>query len=229
MRTSAVAFVVLGLCASAGTAAAQGQGWAVTPFAAYTAPSGNLVEGPFLILDPGPGFVVGITGELGLTKQIALSASASSTVGLTSMSGVEFPQDPTSNFDIANAWTQFGATAIIRPLGRLPNGAPKVFWVEGGASLTRFSLADVQNRTGQAAPSWTSNSMTAMFGGGFTLRLTPRMTAVVFGRYTLALSEYESDGLTDWNSPCTPGDATCIDAGQKVNLLQVGVGFRTGR
>ncbi len=234
MKRLAIGFVVAGLLAgTSGTAVAQSQGWAMTPFAAYVQPSGNLVEGPFLDTDPSGGFVVGIIGELGLTKQLAVSAFASSTVGLSSTLTATY-KDPSnaannSEFDFANAWTQLGGTAIIRPLGRLPNGAPKIFWLEAGAAITRFSLADVQDRSGGTSLSWTGNFPSVVFGGGFTLRLTPRMTAVLFGRYSLALSEYSSDGLDDWNSPCSPGDATCIDAGQKVNLLQVGVGFRSGR
>lgn len=230
MKRLAIGLAAAGLLmGSAGTAAAQSQGWAITPFAAYTLPSGNLVEGPFLDANPSGGAVVGLIGELGLSKQLAVSGFASSTLGLTSTVALEDPTDPTNALELANAWTQLGATAIVRPLGRLPNGAPKIFWLEAGAAITRFSLAEVRDRSGGEAPSWTGNFPSVVFGGGFTLRLTPRMTAVVFGRYSLALSEYSSDGLDDWNAPCSPGDATCIDAGQKVNLLQVGVGFRSGR
>lgn len=225
---------VLACAVTVRTAAAQSQGWAVTPFAAFVQPSGNLVEGPFLDSDPSGGFAVGIIGELGLSKQLAVSGFASSTVGLSSTLTATFkdPSNPANNFevDFANAWTQIGASAVIRPLGRLPNGAPKIFWLEAGAGITRFSLADVTDRSGDVTNfSWTGNFPSAVFGGGLTIRLTPRMTAVVIARYSLALSEYSSDGLDDWNGPCTPGDATCIDAGQKVNLLQVGVGFRSGR
>lgn len=234
MRKPAVAFLCLSLVA-AGQAVAQSQGWSVTPFAAYTMPSGNLVEGPFLEFEPSSGMVVGLNGEVGLAKMFAIQAFAASTIGLTTTAQFRFtdPVTPANNqtLDFANAWTQFGATAIIRPLGRLPNGAPKVFWLEGGAAMTRFSLADVQDPNSNArTSSWSSNYLTAVFGGGVTIRLTPRMTAIVFGRYSMALSEYESDGLTDWNAPCGPTfDPTCVDAGQKVNLLQVGVGIRAGR
>jgi len=230
-----VKYTVLALCAlasgAAGSLAAQ-QSWAITPYATYVSPSGSLVDGPFLITDLAGGANVGIQGELALAKQIALSAYAASTIGLTSRSTFNFYDGAGTkqgSLEFANAWTQFGATLILRPLGTLPNGAPKTFFLEGGVEMTRYGLAEATDRSGNPAPSWSGNWVSVVGGAGLVFRLTPRLTANVFGRYSYGLSEYSSAGLDDWNSSCTPGDPTCVDAGQKVNLLQFGVGIRAGR
>jgi len=215
-----------------GRATAQ-RSWAITPYVTYVMPSGNLVEGIFLNLETAAGVNVGIQGEVALAKQLALAGHAASTLGLSSATTFVFdPTGASTSTEFANAWTQFGATLILRPLGTLPNGAPKTFWLEGGAEMTRYGLAAPVDRTagGGSDLSWSGSWVSAVAGAGFTFRLTPRLTANVFGRYSFALSEYSSPGLDDWNSPCPdPNDATCVDFGQKVNLLQIGVGIRAGR
>lgn len=228
-----VAALVLG---TAGRAAAQSQGWAITPFAGMVVPLGNLVEyadpaGPeFLQLEPTGGIMVGVTGELSLNKQFAISGFVSSTVGLTQSATQHFRctaascgSTITQDWEYGLATTQIGATFVIRPLGRLPNGAPKVFFLEAGAGLNMTQFSDVQDRSGDPAPSWNGSTPMVILGGGLTFRIGPRSTAVVFARYNMAMSEYTSDGLTDWNS--VPPE----DPGQKVNVLFVGVGLRTGR
>jgi len=230
LQSTALAFCAIALGA-AGHLAAQ-QSWAITPYASYVSPSGDLVSGPFLVTALGGGANVGVQGEVALAKQIALGAYAASTIGLTSRSTFNFYDGAGTRqggLEFANAWTQFGATLILRPLGTLPNGAPKTFFLEAGAEMTRYGLAEATDRSGNPAPSWSGNWVSVVGGAGLVFRLTPRLTANIFGRYSYALSEYSSAGLDDWNSSCTPGDPTCVDVGQKVNLLQVGVGIRAGR
>jgi len=128
-------------------------------------------------------------------------------------------------FDVGMATTQLGGTVILRPMGRNPNGSPKVFFVEAGGAYTRLSFSETQDRSGGSAPSptWSSGSMMALVGGGFTFRVGPRATMVLFARYSIAMKEYTSAGLTDWNSAPPP------DIPKKVNLLMIGAGLRTGR
>ena len=127
------------------------------------------------------------------------------------------------------ATTQFGGSLILRPLGRNPNGSPKLFFLEGGAAYQMLSFSDIRDRaSATASPSWIQSSLIALFGGGFTFRVGPRATMVLFARYHLPLKEYSSAGLTDWNSvPC--GSTPCPDTGKKVPSILVGVGLRTGR
>lgn len=229
-----VAALVLG---TAGRAAAQSQGWAVTPYLGYTMPLTNLVEyndasvPQWLQVEPSGGIMAGVTGELGLNKQFAISGFLSSTLALSQGASWHYSWGSTAadkyDVDYRIATTQLGATLVIRPLGRLPNGAPKVFFLEVGAGYTMFSVSDITSRQDSTEfPSWNSSSPNAVFGGGLTFRIGPRSTAVFFARYSMALSEYASDGLDDWNGL---GTSAQVDPGQKANILFVGVGLRTGR
>jgi hypothetical protein len=217
----------------AGNLAAQ-QGVALTPFIGYSSPSGNLVErnnsSCCMTLEPKGGIMVGAIGELSLAKQFGLSLFAASTVGLTQKANFDFSSGGGSNLQLGMATTQFGGSLIIRPLGRSPNGAPKGFYLEGGAAYQLLSFSDVADRssTSTASPSWNSSTVAALFGGGLVFRVGPRASMTIFGRYIMPLSEYSSDGLDDWNSvPC--GSGPCPDTPKKVSSIFVGVGLRTGR
>lgn len=231
MRVRWTVLAVAALAAgSAARANAQSQGWAITPYIGYINPTGNLVQPDpatspacCLTIDPGGGAQVGVTGELGLSKQFAIAAFAASTVGLTQTSHwTTTPSAGSEDFTQALAYSQFGATFVVRPLGRLPNGAPKVFYIEAGAAFNSTKFAEVQDRNATGTTTWSSSGGVGVVGAGLTFRIGPRSTLVLFGRYMLAFSEYSSDGLTDWNSVPPP------DVGQKVNLIFVGAGLRTG-
>ena len=237
MRMKPAGLLVAALAVGmAGRAAAQSQGWAITPFAGFVMPLGNLVEyadpgaPEFLQLEPTGGIMVGVNGELSLNKQFAVSGFISSTVGLTQKATQHFRCSAATcgstiveDFQYGLATTQLGATFVVRPLGRLPNGAPKLFFLEAGAGLNMTQFSDVADRNGEPAPSWNGATPMIILGGGTTFRIGPRSTVVAFARYNMAMSEYTSDGLDDWNS--VPPE----DPGQKVNVLLVGVGLRTGR
>jgi hypothetical protein len=217
---------------SASGAAAQSQGWALTPFVGYIQPLNNLVEyadasvPQYLQVESSGGVMVGVNGELGLSKQFALSGFVSSTVGLTQKGTWHYRLGAPNNFDYqyGMATTQFGATFVVRPLGRLPNGAPKVFYLEAGGGMNLLQVSDVVDRSGSTSNplSWDASSPIVILGGGFTFRIGPRSTLVLFARYNMGMNEYTSDGLDDWNSVPPP------DPGQKVNLLLIGAGLRTG-
>jgi len=233
MRVKWTVLAVAALAAgSAARASAQSQGWAITPYIGYSQPLNNLVEyadpatPQYLQVESSGGAMVGVTGELGLSKQFALGGFVSSTVGLTQKGTWHYRLGAPDNFDIeyGMATTQFGATFIVRPLGRLPNGAPKVFYLEAGGGLNMFRVSQVVDRSGSTTNplSWDANSPIVVLGGGFTFRVGPRSTLVLFARYNMGMNEYKSDGLTDWNS------VPPADPGQKVNVLFVGAGLRTG-
>ncbi len=214
---------------SAGRLSAQ-QGVALTPYIGYLSPSGNLVDQNnstcCLSVKAKSGFVVGAIGELSMSKHFAISAFASSTVGLSQSAEFNFnTASTTGQLKLGLATTQFGGTFIVRPMGRNPNGSPKVFFLEAGAAYTRLSFSDVQDRTNgnTASPSWSSSGGDAIFGGGLTFRVGPRSTLVIFGRYDMMLSKYSSAGLDDWNSQPPP------DVAKKINSILIGVGLRTGR
>jgi hypothetical protein len=212
-----------------GNLAAQ-QGVALTPYIGYLSPMGNLVDqnnsSCCLTVKAKPGIQVGAIGELNMSKHFAISAFAASTVGLTQTAEFNFNTASTTGLlKLGLATTQFGGTFIIRPLGRNPNGSPKVFFLEAGAAYTRLSFSDVQDRTNgnTASPSWGWSGGMGVFGGGFTFRVGPRSTLVLFGRYNMMLSTYSSAGLDDWNSQPPP------DTPKKSNMLFFGAGLRTGR
>lgn len=235
MRITTAGLVVAVLAVGAAApGSAQSRGWAVTPHIGYTLPMNNLVEFAdasipgYLQVEPTGGIMVGLTGELGLNKQFAISGFVSSTVGLTQNATWHYSFGPTAadKFDIDRpiATLQAGATFVVRPLGRLPNGAPKVFFLEAGMGLNQFQVPDITARQDTSEVlSWNSMVPGVLFGGGLTFRIGPRSTMVVFARYHMALGEYSSAGLDDWNSNPPP------DPGQKVNVLFIGAGLRTGR
>jgi hypothetical protein len=217
----------------AGSAAAQ-QGVALTPYIGYMTPmsGGVLVEqnspgasGCCLELTAKGGIMVGGIGELTLAKSLSISAFAASTVGLTQKSTFDFTSSGGSNLELGMAVTQFGGTLRLLPMGRAPNGAPKGFFIEGGAAYNLLSFSDVADRSGgaSASPSWNSSGIVGVAGGGLVFRVGPRASLTIFARYHHPLSEYESDGLTAWNSIPPP------DTPKKVGWLFFGAGLRTGR
>jgi hypothetical protein len=221
------------LMGAAGNLSAQ-SGVALTPYIGYLIPSGNLVNqfnpgSCCMTLKTKGGIMVGGIGELSLAKQFALSIFAASTVGLSQKADFNQSSGGGSDLTLGMATTQFGGTLIIRPMGRNPNGSPKLFFLEAGAAYQQLSFSDIQDRTSStASPSWNHSSMVGVFGGGLTFRVGPRATMVLFARYHLPFSEYSSPGLTDWNSvPC--GGSPCPDTPKKVPSILIGAGLRTGR
>jgi hypothetical protein len=221
------------IAGAAGTAVAQ-QGVALTPYIGYMTPlsGGVLVEqnspgsgGCCLELTAKGGIMVGGIGELTLAKSLSISAFAASTIGLTQKSTFDFSTSGGSNLELGMAVTQFGGTLRLLPMGRAPNGAPKGFFVEGGAAYNVLSFSDVADRSGGStpSPSWNSSSVVGIAGAGLVFRVGPRASLTIFARYHMALKEYSSDGLTAWNSVPPP------DTPKKVNWLFIGAGLRTGR
>ena len=228
MRNRWTGVLALALAFGATTSAVAQQGVALTPYIGFWSPSGSLVEqnsaSCCLLVKPKSGILVGANAELSMSKHFGINAFAASTVGLTQKANFDFSSSGGSNLELGMATTQLGGTLVIRPMGRNPNGSPKVFYLEAGAAYTRLSFSDVTDRSSTStSPSWNSSGGMAIFGGGLTFRVGPRATLVVFGRYNMALSEYSSAGLDNWNSVPPP------DTPKKVNSIFVGVGLRTGR
>jgi hypothetical protein len=224
MNRAMRATVVLLLGAAlASPAAAQVRRNAFTPFVSYALPLGNLASGPNLDMKATGGVMVGITGELGISKVFAISAFAGSTVGLTQSFKVN---DKLGGDEITfgAATTQVGATLVFRPLGTLPNGGPRSFFLEAGGGLNILSVADITARSGGNSLRLSDNYPVITFGGGLSFPIGPRATGLIFARYNLAMTEYNSAWLKDWNA-VPPIDS---DPGKKVSVLLVGVGIRTG-
>jgi hypothetical protein len=232
MRSRSARLLLVLLLAGVGDLAAQ-QSVAFTPFIGLMHPMQDLVvpatPTQYLRVTAKDGIQVGATAELNMSKHLAFTGFAASTIGLTQKA--TFHDIPTNSLvEQGMASTQVGATLMLRPLGRNANGSPNLFYVEGGAAYNMFSFAEIQDRNNPTqTSSWNASSLMGIIGGGLTFRVGRSATMVLFARYHLALKAYDSPGLTDWNSPCAPGDATCIDRAQKVNLLLVGAGLRTGR
>jgi hypothetical protein len=87
-----------------------------------------------------------------------------------------------------------------------------------------LSVSDVSARGSGDQLAFSGSYPMAVVGAGFSIPMGPRTTALIFARYNLALSEYDSDWLQDWNSQ--PPENS--DPGQKSNSLLFGVGIRTG-
>ena len=232
MRIRTGVFALALALGATGTAVAQ-QGVALTPYIGYLVPSGNLVD-QFdatccMTLKTHSGIMVGGIGELSLSKHFALGLFAASTIGLSQKANFDQSTAGGSNLDLGMATTQFGGTFIVRPMGRNPNGSPKVFFLEAGAAYQALSFSDITDRnSSNASPSWNHSGGVGIFGGGFTFRVGPRATMVLFGRYNMALAAYSSPGLTAWNSvPC--GATACPDTPKKVSSIFIGAGLRTGR
>jgi len=209
--------------ATASTASAQVRRNAFTPFVSYALPLGNLASGSNLDMKATGGVMVGITAELGLSKVFALSAFAGSTIGLTQKFKVN-DKLAADEFTFGAATTQLGATLVFRPLGTLPNGGPRSFYIEAGGGLNVLSVADITARSNTSRLALGDNYPVVTVGAGVSFPMGPRATGLIFARYNLAMTEYNSTWLKDWNA-APPVNS---DPGKKVSVLLVGIGIRTG-
>jgi hypothetical protein len=215
--------------AAASPLAAQVRKNAFTPLIGYILPMSEVIDGDFLKGEQTGGVMVGITAEFGLSKNFSLSAYAGSTIGLTQSFELTDKQDVFGGgagevYTFGAATTQLGATLVFRPMGVLPNGGPKAFYLEAGAAMNLLAVSDVQARGSGDQLAFGGSYPMAIFGAGYGIPMGPRTTAVIFARYNLALSEYDSDWLQDWNSQ--PPENS--DPGLKSSSLLFGVGIRTG-
>jgi hypothetical protein len=217
--------------AAAGSAAAQNS-VALTPYLGYINPTGSLVEqnspgtsGCCLELKGSGGLMVGGIIELTLAKSLSISGFASSTLGLTQKATFDYSSLGGPTLELGMATTQFGGTLRLLPMGRNPSGAPKGFFLEGGAAYELLAFSDVQDRSGGSttSPSWNSSGIVGVFGGGVVFNVGRRANLTIFGRYHMPFAEYTSDGLDDWNSVPPP------DTPKKAPTFFIGVGLRTGR
>jgi len=209
--------------AMASTAAAQVRRNAFTPFVSYALPLGNLASGANLDMKATGGVMVGITAEVGLSKVLALSAFAGSTIGLTQKFKVTDKQ-ASDEVTFGAATTQVGATLVFRPLGTLPNGGPRSFFLEAGGALNLLSVSDITARSSSTRLALGDNYPVLTFGAGLSFPMGPRATGLIFARYNLAMTEYNSTWLKDWNA-APPINS---DPGKKVSVLMIGMGIRTG-
>jgi len=208
--------------------AAQSQtSLSVIPMVGYTLPSYKWVEDPVIAFKPGGGIFVGLTAEYSLNKSLSLTGQALRTFGLTQtlevsgsgLGGVTLESDMTT--------TQLVGGIVLRPLGRLPSGAPKTLYIEAGAGLNLSTVSEGFTASADSFPSFSASSPFVMGGIGLSFPAGPRFSVQVFGRAQYLLSKYSSDFLDYLNAP-PPLTATPLE-GKAGLVLQFGLGLRVGR
>jgi hypothetical protein len=217
MRRKLCALLALAaVAAAASPLAAQARRNALTLSVGYISMTDPWVIEGTDKFDQGGGILVGIQGEYGLSKQFAVSGFASSTLGLTQKMKFDI-QSIGVVYELGSSTTQVGASLIFRPLGTLPNGGPRSFFLEVGGGMNFGAASFIDDLTDPNDDlDVNDNWPFALLGAGLAFPMGPRTTAVVYARYNLALAEY--------SRPWFEGE----DIGQKVNSIIVGAGIRTG-
>ena len=200
----------------------------IIPIAGYMVPMGKWTDSDTIRLEPGGGIFVGVTAEYSMNKSVSITAQALRTLGLTQTMTMGAPTFfGTTKLETDMTSTQILGTIIFRPLGRLPNGAPKTVYFEVGGGFTLYDVGQgFQNPSGQNDV-LDFNSSTAMIAGGAGLSfpIGPRASLQVFGRANYQLSEYSSEGLDTWNGYPPPSSVQ----GEKSLVMLLGAGLRIGR
>lgn len=221
--------ILLVMGAAASPLAAQSS-LSVIPVAGYLLPSGNWTDDDTISLKPGGGIFVGLVAEYGLNKNLSFMFQGTRTLGLTQTltfeSNVFFGSGTSLETDMTT--TQLAAGIILRPLGRLPSGAPKTVYLELGGGMMLYDVSTgFANPSGASSQELDFNSSTPMFMGGVGLSFPagPRASVQVFGRVNYQVSKYESQGLDDWNALAPP----TTSEGKSSLVFQFGAGLRIGR
>lgn len=219
MKTyGALAGIFLSLLCAAPLAAQSNL--SVIPTAGYVMPGGKWVDDPNVTLEPRGGVFLGVSTELSLNKNLSVAGYVSRTLGATQKVELTVPSIPLAvESDIAT--TQLAAMLILRPLGRLPSGAPKTLYIEAGGGLNSYAvsrgLTDPDDPN--ALESFSYSTPAVMGGIGFAFPVGRRVTLQLFGRVNYQLSEYSSDFF----------DTITGITGEKTLLFNFGAGLRVGR
>jgi hypothetical protein len=224
-----MALVVAGVAAAPPLAAQSRTSISLVPIGGYVLPTGNWTDDDTITLEPSGGIFVGLVAELAVNNTFSLAAQATRTLGLTQKltwsspqffgQGTELETDLTS--------TQLIGNLVFRPMGRLPNGAPRTMYIEVGGGLMMYNVSKgFVDPSGQNLElDFDSSSPIVMAGLGFSFPAGPRASVHLFGRANYHVSKYESDGLDEWNSLSPP----TTSEGKSTLVLQFGAGLRIGR
>jgi hypothetical protein len=218
----------LALALAAGHAQAQvGATVSVQPLVGYLRATNEWTNSGDITLEPGAGIFVGVKAEVSVGKLLGLSAEITRTLGLTQTMTFSASNFFPGQLETDMTTTQVAGTVLLRPLGRLPSGAPRSVYFEVGAGFTLYDVGEGFQPPGGGTSRFDfgASSPMVMAGVGLSIPAGPRFNLQVYGRAQYHLSAYESDGLDNWNSLPPPTSVT----GEKLLLLQFGVGLRVGR
>lgn len=233
MRKPAIAAVAALLMAPA-VASGQSARLALTPGAGlmlgYTLVDGQTDTGTEIEFDQGsmPFFTVGAEYTLG--KRLSITAGALRTIGQPDIGELVLNEGGSQVGTASMAVTTLSAGVVLRPMGRLPTGAPTPFYVEGGAGMHWWSFGDVIFRDTPDDPAGTAiqsdlfDASGNFFyaGAGMTFVVGPRAQLSVYGRATFT-AQYESDFITN-----TRAQGWTIE-GTTGPRFSAGVALRVGR
>ena len=202
----------------------------IIPIAGYMMPMGKWTDSDTIRLEPGGGIFVGVTAEYSVNKTFSVTAQAIRTLGLTqkmTFAAPEFGVGVPAALETDMTTTQLLGTLLFRPLGRLPNGAPKTVYFEVGGGFTLYDVSQGFTNPLGASDVLDFNSSTAVVtgGAGLSFPIGPRASLQVFGRANYGLSAYSSPGLDKWNGYPPPSNVQ----GEKPLVLLLGAGLRIGR
>jgi len=189
----------------------------IIPTGGVFVPAGDWVDTLGITLTAGPGVYLGAIAEVSFNKSFSITGQVTRTLG--AMQTVEAVVDTGGGnltFTADMATTQFAASVVFRPLGRLPSGAPNKIYLEAGGGLISYAVSRGLQDPSDPNANWASSSAMAMGGAGLSFPAGPRFSIQLFGRANYLFSKYKSDAIDPLE-------------GKSGLLLQFGVGLRVGR
>lgn len=197
----------------------------------YTLVDGQTDTGTEIQFEQGGAPYFSVGAEYVLGKRISLTGSLVRTIGQPDIGEMTLFEGGTQVATANMAVTQVSAGVVIRPMGRLPTGAPTPLFIEGGAGLNWWAYGDVifrdppNTEPGTAFKADLFNASANFFyaGAGATFVVGPRAQLSVFGRASF-IGAYESDFVTNVNT-----QSGWSLAGTTGPRFSVGVGLRVGR
>jgi hypothetical protein len=172
---------------------------------------------------------LGVSAELSLSKALSLAAYVGRTLGATQkVEAIIDTGGGNVTFRSDMATTQLAAMLVLRPLGRLPSGAPRTLYLELGGGLNSYAVSrGLQDPSDPSSlPSLGYSTPMVMGGLGFAFPVGRRVTLQLFGRAHYQLSAYSSDFLDFLNDPLQGGLNL---QGKKTLAYVFGAGLRVGR
>ncbi len=216
-----VRFLVAGLAVAATTSlSAQSSRIALIPTAGY-ALGYTLADDPDYSFDMKAAVGAGLAVEFTLNKNIGLAVMGLRTVG--QKVGVSDASGEVGEADAAQ--TMFGAGLVLRPMGRLPSGAPSPLFIEAGGGLNMWSFGNfIISGSAYPADDFNASKPFGYVGAGAAFPIGPRAQLLVFGRANI-ITAYSSTGLDDFNA--APPASTV--EGKTAPSFMFGLGLRVGR
>jgi hypothetical protein len=210
----------LAVAATASGLNAQSSRIALIPTAGY-ALGYTLADDPDWSFDMKGAVAAGLAFEFTLNKNVGITVSGLRTVGQK----LEVSNAGSAIGEADAAQTMLGAGVVIRPMGRLPSGAPSPLFIEAGAGINMWSFGNfIVSGSAFPADDFNASKPYGYAGAGAVFPIGPRAQLLAFGRANF-ITAYGSQGLDDFNAQ---PPASTVEGSTAPSFL-FGLGLRVGR